>query len=62
MLPEELDIDLEDLQIALKHLQYIEPAGIGARNLAECLALQLQALPANTPLAQGAIHTCDKLS
>ena len=49
MLPAEMEIDREDLQIALKHLQHLEPAGVGARNLAECLALQLEALPADTP-------------
>ena len=49
MLPEELGVELEDLQIALKHLQHFEPTGVGARNLAECLAVQLEALPATTP-------------
>jgi RNA polymerase sigma-54 factor len=49
MLPEELDVELEELQIALKHLQHFEPTGVGARNLAECLAVQLEALPATTP-------------
>ncbi len=41
MLPAELEIDLEDLQIALKHLQHLDPSGVGARNPQECLALQL---------------------
>ena len=45
MLPEELGVELEDLQIALKHLQHFEPTGVGARNLGECLALQLVGLP-----------------
>ncbi|MEW6165790.1 MAG: RNA polymerase factor sigma-54 [Pseudomonadota bacterium] len=36
--PDEL---LEDLQIALKHLQSLDPPGIGARNPRECLLLQL---------------------
>lgn len=49
MLPEELDVDLEDLQIALKQLQHLEPTGVGARDLAECLLLQLRALPVDTP-------------
>ena len=48
MLPEELDVELEELQIALKHLQHLEPTGVGARNLGECLALQLCALPEST--------------
>ena len=41
MLPPELEVDLDDLQIALKHLQNFDPPGIGARNASECLALQL---------------------
>src|SRR5688500_5163263 len=43
MLPEELGVELEELQIALKHLHHFEPTGVGARNLGECLALQLVA-------------------
>jgi len=49
MLPPELEIELDDLQIALKHLQNLEPTGVGARSLSECLTLQLLALPADTP-------------
>lgn len=48
LLPAELDVDLDDLQIALKHVQNFEPVGVGARNLSECLALQLRALPDST--------------
>jgi len=33
------------LQIELKHLQYFDPTGVGARNAQECLALQLEVLP-----------------
>jgi RNA polymerase sigma-54 factor len=57
MLPEEAQIDREDLQIGLKHLQQLEPAGIGARNLAECLALQLEAIPVDTPFRAEALTT-----
>ena len=46
-LPEELEIDLDDLQIALRHLQHLDPTGVGARTPGECLALQLEALPAD---------------
>ena len=48
MLPAELEIDLDDLQIALKHLQHLDPSGVGARNPQECLALQLANEP-DTP-------------
>lgn len=46
-LPPELEIEAEELQIALKHLQYFDPTGVGARNAQECLALQLEVLPAD---------------
>ena len=36
---------LERLQCALKWLQSLEPTGVGARDLGECLMLQLRALP-----------------
>jgi RNA polymerase sigma-54 factor len=48
MLPVELGIRLEDLEVALKCLQQLEPTGVGARNLQECLTMQLQALPEET--------------
>jgi RNA polymerase sigma-54 factor len=49
MLPEELEVEPEELSIALQHLQHLEPTGVGARSLAECLTLQLNALPPDTP-------------
>ena len=50
LFPEELEIDPDELSIALRYLQSFEPAGVGARDAAECLALQLKALPETTPL------------
>jgi RNA polymerase sigma-54 factor len=44
-LPEELEIDAEELAVALKLLQSFEPAGVGARNASECLAIQIRRLP-----------------
>ena len=49
MLPAELEVEPEELSIALQHLQHLEPTGVGARSLAECLTLQLDALPPDTP-------------
>jgi RNA polymerase sigma-54 factor len=45
LLPAEAEAGLEELKIALCHLQHFEPAGVGARSPAECLALQLRTLP-----------------
>ncbi|GAB1395105.1 RNA polymerase factor sigma-54 [Rhodocyclaceae bacterium] len=51
VVPEEFygepDEVLDDLQIALKHLQSLDPPGIGARNPRECLLLQLLNLPSS---------------
>ena len=44
-LPVELEIEPDELQIALRRLQHFDPTGVGARNAQECLALQLLALP-----------------
>lgn len=49
LMPEELEIDAIELQTALRHVQHLDPAGVGARSLSECLLLQLDALPAATP-------------
>lgn len=38
---------LEELQIALHHLQNFDPPGIGARSPSECLALQLKSKPSS---------------
>ncbi|NMM26317.1 MAG: RNA polymerase factor sigma-54 [Glaciimonas sp.] len=44
-LPPELGVEPEDLSFALALLQSFEPAGVGARNPSECLALQIRRLP-----------------
>jgi len=59
LLPPELEVGLDELQIALHHLQSFDPTGVGARTPAECLELQLKALPPETPareLAIGIVH------
>jgi RNA polymerase sigma-54 factor len=56
LLPEELEIDAEELGVALKYLQSMDPPGIGARDLGECLALQLMAMPADTPFRAEALR------
>lgn len=56
MLPEELEIELDDLQVALRHLQNLDPPGVGARNLGECLKLQLETLSESSPHRSQAIE------
>ncbi|MDM7457701.1 MAG: RNA polymerase factor sigma-54 [Tepidimonas sp.] len=47
------------LRRALGWLQNMEPAGVGARDLAECLRLQLREQP-NTPEARAALALCEQ--
>lgn len=42
------DVDVRELEAALKLVHHLDPPGIGARSLQECLQLQLMALPAAT--------------
>lgn len=44
-LPEELEIDPDELNVALKLVQSFDPAGVGARNASECLAIQIRRMP-----------------
>ena len=48
---------LDQLKIALKLLQSLEPAGVGARDLAECLKLQLLQLP-ESEMRRAALRIC----
>lgn len=47
LIPAEWEVELEELGIALRQVQNLDPSGVGARNLQECLLLQLRALPAS---------------
>ena len=57
MLPLELEVDPLELDTALKHIQHMDPIGVGARSLAECLTLQLKTLPSDTPGLAAALET-----
>jgi RNA polymerase sigma-54 factor len=58
----ELEVDLDEVEVVLRRVQQFEPAGVGARNLKECLLLQLNQLPAKIPrLADAKRLVCDYL-
>jgi RNA polymerase sigma-54 factor len=59
LFPAEIEIEPEELTIALKYVQSFEPAGVGARDCAECLALQLKTLPSNTPFLADAMKVVE---
>jgi len=43
MIPPEAEASMDELCIALQHLQHMDPVGVGARGPRECLALQIRA-------------------
>jgi RNA polymerase sigma-54 factor len=55
LLPE-IDATTADVERVLAAVQSLEPAGVGARNLGECIALQLRQLHADTPARDIAIR------
>jgi RNA polymerase sigma-54 factor len=51
----EEEIEDDEVLVVLKHIQRLDPIGVGSRNLAECLILQLESLPPQTACRQDAI-------
>lgn len=52
-LGEDLDVELDEVEAVLHRIQRFDPPGVGARDLRECLLIQLQQLPEDVPwLAQ----------
>lgn len=51
---EQLTVEDDEVLAVLKLVQQFEPAGVAARDLAECLTLQLAQLPSDTPLLSAA--------
>ncbi|HZR35208.1 MAG TPA: RNA polymerase factor sigma-54 [Nevskia sp.] len=48
LLPAGWAVGMKELEAALRHVQTVEPTGYGARDLRECLLLQLAELPPRT--------------
>jgi len=44
------EIDVREVEVVLMRVQQFDPAGVGARDLRECLLLQLRELPPTTPM------------
>lgn len=42
-------VEMDEVEAVLKTIQHFEPSGVGARDLQECLLIQLQQLPPDTP-------------
>ena len=43
------EIELDEVEAVLHRIQHFDPVGVGARNLNECLEIQLKQLPGDTP-------------
>jgi RNA polymerase sigma-54 factor len=58
--PQEMAAELDEMRIALRHVQAFDPPGVGARSVAECLRLQLLALdPDQEPARELAMRIVD---
>ncbi len=52
----DLNTDTETIESAIHYIQSLEPIGVGARSLQECLLLQLRKLPKRNSLAETIIQ------
>ncbi len=64
LFPAELGLEADELSdelsIGLRRLQNMEPSGVGARDAAECLGLQLKSKPATTPFLAEAMRLVEQ--
>jgi RNA polymerase sigma-54 factor len=58
--PQEMATEVDEMQVALRHVQAFDPPGVAARSVAECLRLQLLALdPAEHPARELSMRIVD---
>ena len=50
------DLDLDEVKAVLHRLQYFDPPGVAALDLADCLGIQVKQLPEDTPGRQKALE------
>jgi RNA polymerase sigma-54 factor len=58
--PAEWDLELDEVEAVLHLIQHLDPIGIAARDLRECLLIQLRALPDDTARRSEAIVVVDQ--
>ncbi|MFW6437426.1 MAG: RNA polymerase factor sigma-54 [Armatimonadota bacterium] len=56
----ELDADPTEIEAALRAVQAVAPPGVGARNLRECLLLQLDELPETPDYVRRVVENCEQ--
>ena len=50
------ELELDEVEAVLHLIQHLDPIGTGAKDLSECLSVQLQHLPKETPFLEPAIN------
>lgn len=60
ILAPDLEVDLDEIESVLHRVQRFDPVGVGARNLRECLTIQLDLLDEETPGMELAKVVVDK--
>lgn len=55
-LGDETDVELDEVEAVLHLIQRFDPVGVGARDLSECLRVQLEQLPEDTPWREAAMR------
>jgi RNA polymerase sigma-54 factor len=50
----DFDVDVREIEVVLMRVQQFDPVGVGARDLQECLLLQLKELPSTTSMLKEA--------
>jgi len=50
----DIDIDIEEVEAVLRRVQHFDPIGVAARDLRECLLIQMDAFAADTPALEDA--------
>ncbi len=54
------DLELEEVVAVLHRIQQFDPPGVAARSLGECMSIQLQQLPEDTPWRQEAMRVVNE--
>lgn len=59
-LSDTLSIELDEVNAVLHRIQQFDPPGVAAKDLQECLCIQLRQLPADTPWREQALKILEK--
>lgn len=57
---DDADLTPGEIEVVLHRVQSLDPPGVGARDLRECLLIQLRHLPVGTRMRGPAIDVCDR--